>query len=68
MAKSAPGNATVTKSTAYTYDSDGLLATESVEPGSSDEVETRYFRDSRSNVVETQVHAQGGPYRWKKTA
>lgn len=60
VTKSAPGKATVTKSTAFTYDPvTGLLKSETVEPGHPLSVTKTYKHDPFGNVQTTDVAASG---------
>lgn len=52
---------TVIRSSAFTYDANGLLLSETVEPGNALAVTTTYSRDAQGRIVSTQVDPADGP-------
>ena len=61
VVKTAPGKASSTKSTAFTYDSTtGLLETEVIQPGHPQAVTTTYSHDASGNVLSKTVSTADG--------
>jgi RHS repeat-associated protein len=59
VTKSMPGKASITKKSAFSYDSDGLLETETIEPGTAFASTKTYEHDGFGNVTKTTVTAAG---------
>lgn len=57
----APGQTEAVRSSAFTYNNNGLLWTETNEPGDPLSVTTTYTRDSQGRVISTTVDPADGP-------
>ena len=54
-------NETIVRSSTFTYDSNGLLLTETVEPGHPLAVTTTYTRDPQGRIIAKQINPADGP-------
>lgn len=59
VTKSGSGKPSITKHSAFTYDIDGLLKTEKIEPGTAFVSTKTYERDGFGNITKTTVTAAG---------
>ena len=52
---------TIVRTSEFTYDSNGLLLTETVQPGNALAVTTTYTRDSEGRIISTRINPADGP-------